>query len=154
MLLLRLLWVLEALPGVRIPAFGIVRKGACVSARSWAVYRRYLTCVLSSFPSLLGLRSQGGGCGVGVGIGWGIFLFGVGTPVVTIRDMVGYEDRQLNRAYEQAMKEREEGIRPPIGAAPKHWGTDTDPLLDRLLRLIQKRRAQRTERIRFHIKER
>lgn len=99
------------------------------------------------------MHFQGGGCGVGIGLGWGIFLFGIGTPVVTVANMFGHEERMMHRAYEQAMKEREEGTRPPIGARPKHYGSDTDPLLDRLLRLIQKRRAQRSQRIRFHIKQ-
>lgn len=54
----------------------------------------------------------------------------------------GQEDRQIDRAYEKAMRERKLGVRPPIGVRPVPHDLP-DPVLDRVLRMIRKRRSAR-----------
>lgn len=85
---------------------------------------------------------QGGGCGAGFGFGWGFFLFSFGTPVKTMSDILGINDRILDRAHEKLLRERAEGIRKPFsGGLPDELRTN-DPILDRVIRTIISRRAK------------
>ncbi len=90
---------------------------------------------------------------MGLGFGWGFFLFGIGAPLWTVNNLFGQEDRMMDRAFEKAEREREAGIRPPIGTPPAIFDREPDPILDRLLRIIQSRRARKasTTKSRFRI---
>lgn len=82
----------------------------------------------------------------GVGFGWGFFLFGIGAPLFRVSKILGFEDRRIERAYEKARLEREQGLRPPVGARGRLENGDTpDAVLDQIIRLIRERRARRSQ---------
>ncbi len=86
----------------------------------------------------------GAGCGVGVGFGWGFFLAGTGAPVWQVSEMLRLNERAMDAAYEKAMKERELGLRPPIGTRRTAGGEEPpDTVLDRVLRMIRERSRRR-----------
>lgn len=82
----------------------------------------------------------------GVGFGYGVFLFGVGTPLFRVSQILGFEDRRMERAYEKAKLEREQGLRPPLGAQGRlENGDRPDAVLDKIIRHIRERRARHSQ---------
>lgn len=82
----------------------------------------------------------GGGCGLGLGAGWGFFALGFGVVVRGADDMTGRTRRRVARAAERIRREREAGLRPPR-RDPAKEDAGLDPLLDRIIRHIETRRA-------------
>jgi hypothetical protein len=87
-------------------------------------------------------RQKGGGCGVGFGVGWGFFLLGYGVVAISIDEITGKNDRLLQRAVEQLDRERAAGLRPPLRPRSVH-DSGPDPIVDRIIRHIESRRAMR-----------
>jgi hypothetical protein len=75
-------------------------------------------------------------------MGWGFFLLGYGVVAKSWSEITGKNERLLNRAAEQLKKEREAGLRPPVRVRSVHE-SGPDPIIDRLIRHIENRRAMR-----------
>jgi hypothetical protein len=76
-------------------------------------------------------------------MGWGFFLLGYGVVAKSWNEITGRNERLLNRAAEQLKKEREAGLRPPLHIRSVHE-SGPDPIIDRLIRHIENRRAMRS----------
>jgi hypothetical protein len=77
-----------------------------------------------------------------LGAGWGFFAVGVGVVVKGMNELSGRTRRQLNRYARQLELEREAGLRPPRrNRSVEESGID--PLLDRIIRHVESRRAMR-----------
>lgn len=86
---------------------------------------------------------KGGACGIGAGFGLGFFVFGFGARVADTDDLTGYNRRLLRQKALEINKERESGERPPR-KDPYAEENTPDPLLDRMIRKVQARRARKT----------
>lgn len=86
--------------------------------------------------------AYGGGCSIGFGVGWGFFLAGYGVVVKSIRQLLGFNQRLLRKAYETMELEREAGLRPPLQSITSD-DTGIDPFLDRVIRQLEQRRTRR-----------
>lgn len=88
-----------------------------------------------------------------MGVGWGFYLFGVGVPVKTLSRLTGRDDRMMERAFDKITKEREAGLRPPFRYGADRDPAPPDPVLDRVIRLLLKRRAAKSTRMRLRVVE-
>lgn len=88
----------------------------------------------------------GGGCGVGGGFGYGVFLFGIGTPLFRVSQLLGFEDRRMERAYRKARLEKRQPLRTPAEEQTRLEDVDRpDAVLDKFLRLVRERRARHSQ---------